>query len=424
MRRFPLRFPLQFLRCTQLGASAFGLALMGGMALSATALTACNEHIVIEDNQPFTLELSVLEGDMGSKEAPLSTTEGDGQWPVRTYRLKVRALKVDGSVASDFSRRLHARVIPGRIDGNEWFTIEGGEGEVEVSVTRIFGETRIWLEDIGEEGQTASFATGVTPTIYVDSPTVSDIQYVPPGETCLSYVGTTLDGYECAALTNNFVRVRTDDRLLVVTAITTNGFYFSDCTDGIGLDYPCEGGNGNYRSLFAFNYSAPIGLFPGALLDSFAGNVTEFNGSTQISFPEWTLEPGLQVNPPEPQLMDEQVYCDPNDGFAQEPYEADLIRLENLVIKDFANDSNDLSGYNRFGQWPVYFKTTPTCEVTIVTRTTFPSFDPLANAGLELDFVNGNLSTYASVYSDVIQWTVLTRAASDLGCAGGNCPTE
>ena len=409
------------------------LPLIGvlSVSLGGLPLTACHETITLSDAAPFTVEMTASSGDFGSPTDLLPTSQGDGEWVSRTYTFHVRILRPSGVVDTTFGRKLHARVLPGRVEGDAYFPLAGGEGDISVTVSHIFGETRIWLEDVGDEEGTdsdvASFATGVSDIIYVQMPTIPNIQYVPEGDTCLSYVGTTLDGYECAALSSNFVRVRSDDRLLVVTATTTDGFFVSDCTEGIGFDEPCDGANGHYNSIFAFNYSAPKGLFAGAILQSLSGNVTEFNGSTQLSFPEWILEPGIQVTPPQPQVFDEQIYCPPEDGFAQEPYESDLVRMERLVVKDFKNDSNDMSSYNRFGQWPAIFQDTVSnipCEVAVVTRKTFPSFDPLANPGLELDFVQGNLTTYASVYSDVIQWTLLTRAPEDLGCSGGTCPTN
>lgn len=416
------------MRTSEMNRRPLHAAAIGMMGMAGILFSGCNEVIVLDQTQPFTILMTPLDGEYGSATDPLPTTD-NGDWTTRTYDFHVKVVRPQGDVDTTFNRPLHARVYPGKVEGDEYFSLPGGEGDVSVSVSHIFGETRIWLEDVGGEesegAEDASFATGVSEIVYVKAPTISDIQLVPEGTTCTSYVGTTLDGYECAALANNFVRVRSDERLLVVTATTTNGFYVTDCTDGIGLEFPCTSANGQFNSIFAFNYSAPKGLFPGAILSIFSGNVAEFNGSTQLSFPEWILEPGIQVTPPEPQILEESVYCPAEDGFAQEPYESDLVRMENLVVKDFKNDENDMSGYNRFGQWPAVFKDTVNsspCEVAIVTRQTFPNFDPLANPGLELDFVQGNLTTYASVYSDVIQWTVQTRAATDLGCKGGTCP--
>lgn len=406
-------------------------SLIRAGCLLALFATGCDRYVSMDQGGAFTVTVEVQEGDLGAPDARLPTTDGSGEWPERQYRLKVEALDAKGARVESLTRPLHVRVVPGQVVLDEargftdQITMNAGVGEAVVAVSHIYGDTRIWAEDLGTSEEPGSYATGVSPTLYVQAPTISDIQYVPRDQECLSYVGTTLEGYECAALASTFVRVRAADRLLVVTAITTSGFYVTDCIDAGGPLGACQGAAGQYNSMYAFSYSAPDGVFPGAVLESLAGNVSEFNGSTQLSFPDWVLAPGEQVDPPEPEVLSEQIYCSSDSAYATEPYESDLVRVENLVIKDFASDSYDLGRFNRFGQWPAIFVSTldtdAECEIAVVTRETMPDFDPLANPGAALDFVQGNLTTYASVYSDVIQWTVLTRTSSDLGCATGIC---
>jgi len=423
------------------GVAGLPVTRMALAAMAMGVLTGCEEIVPLDLSRPLTIEVTVLEGPLGTSEDPIPLTELVGEGPERIwlegdYRLGVRVLLADGQVATSFTRPLHVRTLPGKLISSEWVNVSNGQGEVEVSIEKHFGQTRLWIEDI-EEGleasdepgvEAASYATGVSPQLYMEDPTVGDIQFVTEGDTCRSPNNQVLDAYECAALTNNFVHVRAEDRTLVVTHITTNGFFVTDCTSGMGTATPCDDANGLYNSIFAFSYSAPKNLFVGDVLSALEGNVAEFYGSTQLSFPAWTVAYDLKVAPPTPQVLAEPVYCGDATGMMREAYESDLVEIQDLVIKNDWTD-NELSGYSEHGQWPVLFQSGAAdafngdaCSVLVVSDGTVPEFNPLAYPGCQLAAVRGVLGTYSSEYSRYLLWIVQVRGPEDLVFEGENCP--
>jgi len=128
--------------------------------------------------------------------------------------------------------------------------------------------------DDSEEGGTAS--TGASPVISFANPRLADIQ--TPGKV---QDKSALEG----------VRASVDQGFMLVTRVATDGLYVTDF-DGVSWDE----GLGDwklaidklyYRSVFAFNYSAPRNVLEGDCLVQLDGTVMEFYNYTELSMPTW-----------------------------------------------------------------------------------------------------------------------------------------
>jgi len=263
------------------------------------------------------------------------------------------------------------KVRPGRISGSNRVEIKDGVAtEVEVEFVYTWGEARIWVEDRGEIDEPGTFAVGVTDPLPFELPTVADVQRpstVDYGdESCFSPWGFEPD---CAGLSGDFVRMRGMDqgRRLMVTNVTTDGFYASD------LDSP----PGNYGSIFAFNFSRPR-VEVGDLLSFLSGNVAEFIGFTELNYPVWDTASSGHVLP---DPIDISAALSSSGATSDEQRNAFLERYESsrVMIPDalFAADLFDEETYYSFAQWPVRVPGITGAEFTIISQYEAPQFDPL-----------------------------------------------
>src|SRR5262249_30269383 len=125
-----------------------------------------------------------------------------------------------------------------------------------------------------------------SPTLWYRDPLVVDIQ-TPANE-------GALDAFEDAPLDNKNVSVITSRYgargRLIVTSVFSQGYTLADvnCADASGAP-PCVAGDYDYLEIFS--YSAPLDqdkrfVSEGQVIDGFAGGVTEFDGLTEIGFPQ------------------------------------------------------------------------------------------------------------------------------------------
>ena len=289
--------------------------------------------------------------------------------------------------------------------GKERWYIEAQDGLVDVQAefTSSFGNTHVWLTSVGSPenpGEGGTFATGVTETIAIDKPTIAQLQDVSSLESDDSFTTSPLFG--------EFVTVRTEDRDVVVSAITTKGFWASDLADAPG----------GYSGLFVYTFNKPEGISVGDRLELLAGGVQEYVGTTQLSFPLYEPADGETLSPPEAANLDAETLCaggDPNNA-ALEAFESSLVTIDSAIIPANFQEPEpgydadpDYNQYVEYGQWPV--ETAGGCRVYVVSNTTVPSFDPIARAGEDIGKVTGMLSY---VRAGGHKWMILVRNADDL----------
>lgn len=242
--------------------------------------------------------------------------------------------------------------------------------DVTLSVRRVFSDARIWVEDVGfdpagpedakcsdgrdndadgfidypqdpgcayenddsEEG--GSHAAGLSDFIYFADPTLADVQ----------------GGSPASPLQGRLVTV--DQGTMIVTRLTSDGFYVTDVDD--------EGEVIPYGSLFVYNYNTPPQLAPCDRIVSLSGSISEFYGFTELNQPSWTSEwwcPAEGCFAPRGQLIGAPMTCPmPNPYVLQatmlgepemEGYESALVRVQGAHIPSkFGPESLDDGGSN------------------------------------------------------------------------------
>src|SRR5262249_9987130 len=144
---------------------------------------------------------------------------------------------------------------------------------------------------------------------------------------------------------------------LIVTRISSDGFYVSDIKDL----------RGGFNSLFTFNFSSPPGMRVCDRIKTFAGTAAEFFGFTQASYPTWTLEEwDPQKRPclvPEPRVITPaDIPTTTNTNANLLPLTASLVRVQSAtgtlsvkVTSKFGQDnmpSQTVSGTKAFTPGP------------------------------------------------------------------------
>jgi hypothetical protein len=298
---------------------------------------------------------------------------------------------------------------------DHWY-IQATEGVVStrVSFASAFGNTRVWLTataDPTTPDEPSSQATGVTERFAIALPTIPELQDVSALE--------VEDPFTTSPLFGEFVTVRTEDRQVVVTSLTTKGFWASDL--GPIDETPATVG-GDYRGLFVYTFNKPEGVSVGDRLGLLGGGVQEYVGATQLSFPLYEPMEGETLPVPDAAVLplegEGDTVCDgtqPNNMF-MEPFESSLVTISagtipaNFKEMPPGTDADpDFADFEQYFQWPLELP--GGCRVMVVSNTTVPGFDPIAHAGETLSSVTGLLSY---VRAGGHRWILLTRDADDL----------
>lgn len=349
-------------------------------------LAACGPGpALVERVEPTFLEVTLVDERHGSAEEPLpfsGDADGDGENDPERWHITVRALDRDQALV-DFNGDLTLSVRPGKVAQDPVIHVEGGEWEGDVAIQNGFGPTRIWVSDLGDEdadsGRPISYATGVTDAIWYAKPTIAELQRTADPET--------------NALAGEYAELRVEDREVVVTAVTTNGFWVTDKLD--------EPGSGN--SLFVYTFNKPDDIFAvGATVTKLDGIDQEYLATTQLYWP--TIEAGdSATDPPEPTVLDGGTAC---DEVAMEGLESSRVDLLGWQIPDtFDETSDDFADFEAYGQWPIQLGS---CVVYVESGGAAPDFYPPDYAGMTLPRVTGMVS---QVFGSVV---IVVVDAADL----------
>jgi len=413
-------------------------------------------------------------------ESPRPANKGDFQ---ETWEFEIEARSPFGDPV-DMDGEVRIAVEPGvvvNVEGNgakgRNIPLIDGKAKGTALVTAVYGAARLWVEDLGylpvplaekpscangkddngdglidfpadpgcafadddtEEGGT--FAAGTSQPVYYSLPRLNDIQ---------GNGATTPYPYEA-------VQVETRGTLpVVVTRVASDGFYVTDLSKQ----------DTGYNHMFAFNFSAPVGMRVCDKVTYLSGTVVEFFGFTELSFPGFKLDrieaEDTCEQMPEPTLLDAATI---NDPVAMEKLESSLVRIEGFTISEIfgpkpvvnllptinngrdENSSCDLNGdgqvdfeddienacskncsdkanapqctewtgYAARGNYKVY---SAGARIQINTGTA-SEFDPVANKGVTLTSVTGTLRNFSG---GSLNWTIETRCPDDLVCDKPGC---
>ena len=301
------------------------------LALAVLALGACVDH------QPPITGTQSLEIKLTS---PANPGDINNRLPdtARAVSFTITAKDADGNVDASFQNPVqvyahYLGTLTPYLGGTPLATVSmtAGTGTVSLMLPPVFGPTTVWFDDFAD-GDSATYATGVSETLWYRDPFIADIQ-TPSSE-------TAVDALDAAPLDNKNVDVRASrygaQGRLVITSVYTQGYTLADvkCADANGTP-PCVASDYDYMDVFS--YSAPLDqdkrfLSEGQVIDGFAGGVSEFDGLTEIGFPQTFVSGEPVVNKamePAPVKFDPSWFTMP---ILFEHNESALIEIDNAYV--------------------------------------------------------------------------------------------
>ena len=352
----------------------------------------------------------------------------------RTLTINVTALGPDGEVDTTFDRDVQVYTqflgtLTPKLTETPLTTFHVTAGKATgktVMLPLALGPTTLWIDDGKDPDPT--YATGTSPILWYRDPFIADLQ-TPKSE-------TALDALSAIPLQNKQVSVDSSRYgargRLVVTSVFSQGYTVSDvqCADTNGTP-PCTAQA--YDHAMVFSFSAPRGahgehILEGQTIEGFAGGVAEFNGLTEIGFPQTFTTDNEQVNKarePAPVVADLETTVTPETWFDPlsangggminfERNEAGLIQINNAKVCDVANDTD----YTTYKQW----KLDPAgvggnCMgnkkvINVITAGTVSEIDPPSLVGRTFIKVIGVLRPVNIGTFNV--WIIYPRSSADL----------
>ncbi len=349
-------------------------------------LTSCADPAERVRPEPTFIRVELTAGEAGSEDTPLPFSSEPQSRTVR-----VTTENQDGD-PYPFTGELTVNVRTGRLEmDTDLVTLTDGVWEGDVTFAAAFGPARIWFSDEGDRPGTTdrepTYATGVSEPLWFHLPTLAEINIIEDGTT--------------NQLAGEFAELRTADRDVRVTAVGTNGYWVTDLDDGVAA----------HNSLFVYTFSAPDPWVEvGQRIDLLTGSDQDYLGTTQLSFPHYTVAEDEPVAAPASSLLSEAL-CGQDDTL--EAYESAAVRLEDVWIPStFTAGSLDYEDYIDYGQWPVAFGQGGSgCVFYVDSTIAVPSFDPRDHVGVALTSVDGML------FQVFDKWILLIRGVEDLPVA-------
>jgi hypothetical protein len=350
------------------------LLLVAVLALTA-GCTKKKYEIDLDALSSFRVTLS--RGDPASVDAPYPYTQS-----AVSFGVQIQAINGRGDPMA-WDGRVKITAVPGRVapSAGLYVDIVGGVGEApDVSISKAFGPTRVWVEDLGTSAKPGTYATGVSDVLWFKRPSIEDIQ--------------TSDIPTRSPFQGQLVTITAGN--MVVTQITGDGFYVTDTTAS------------TFNSLYVYARVRAEDLNRGMSVVMLSGAITEYNGMTEMTNPSW--DAGEQQTVPDPVRLDcaTQVKV---GGMAMEPYESGFVEIRDAVINlcdSFQGASTDCPDFAQYGQWTV---TLPCgAQLNMITRLSTPRLDPVVDWGKTLPVVRGILTQVAPASPD---WILIPRDEAD-----------
>ncbi len=287
-------------------------------AAAAVGVLACGSDVprYLVTSQ---LRVTITAGDVGTEDQPLLVS-GQRERPLT---ITVRAFNENGVEDTSFDGWARVSIKPGsladiwsassEIRGRNVHLVKGVAEGVRVAFEGAFGNSRIWVEDIGyvpvdptrspppacangldDDGNgfvdyptdpgcafanddtesSGSRGSGVSAALRYALPRVADVRGVESGGAATAYPKRQVfvdTGWRPRAA--SFVHN------VVVTRIAGDGFYVTDIDDPRG-----------YGSIYAFTFSSPPGLRVCDRLYTLTGTAVDFYGFTELGFPTFSAE--------------------------------------------------------------------------------------------------------------------------------------
>lgn len=295
-------------------------------------------------------------------------------------------------------------------------TMTGGKAvNQSITLPRVLGPATLWLDD--GSSQSPTYASGASDTIWYRDPFISDIQR--PLNTM------AVDALSTSPLQNKQLRVDqsefgTSVGRLVVTSVFAQGYTLDDVSCSAGGAPPCT--TMPYHHAMVFSFSAARDdhgclIQEGQLIDGFAGGVSEFNGLTEIGFPQSfdsRTKDTCSAQVIDPARIPQPVAFDPTwftNKILFEENEAGLISIAGAKVCNLDAD------YTQYKQWKIDPAgvggdcTNNKNVINLITTGVIPT-DPTTLVGKTLTKVVGTLRPVNIGTFNV--WIVYPRSTADL----------
>jgi hypothetical protein len=253
----------------------------------AIALAGCVEtRDAIEGTQSLRIELK--SPSPGSPTQRLSEMQ-------RSVVVDVTAINAEGQTDTSFNNSVQVYVnylgtLTPYLGGAPLATIamSGGVATNQtIMLPAVYGPTTLLFDDSG--GSSSTFAVGASPILWYRDPHIVDIQQ-PTDEMALdAFSKSPLEQKQVTVLESRYGA----NGRLVVTSVFAQGYTVSDVNCGAGGNPPCT--TGSYDHAMIFSFSAPRDergciVEEGQVISGFSGGVSEFNGLTELGFPQTFVE--------------------------------------------------------------------------------------------------------------------------------------
>lgn len=376
------------------------------LALVAGATAACTEEqSVTYGTQSLRVEL-MAPSVTGSPSAPLPDT-------ARQVQLAITAIDAKGQTDTSLTGDLKVFVqylgsLTPPLDSSVplgLLRIANGQASGTVTLPPVFGPTVLWVEH--SSGPAPTYATGTSPRLWYREPTIRDIS-TPSDEGSLAALATS--PLELKQVRVDRSRHGASGRL-IVTSVYSQGYSISDvnCADAAGTP-PCT--TGNYDHVTIFTFSAPRDergreIKVGQIVPGFTGGVVEFNGLTELSFPQTFAVEG------EPELTPARL---PAPRELQQSWFGQKIEFERVESSPIAVLGGKVcpvdKDYDTFKQWKLDVGNGCSGDVINLVTSGVVDFDPVANVNRVLPRVVGVLRPINIGSFNV--WIIYPRSAQDI----------
>jgi hypothetical protein len=388
------------------GAARASLAAwLGALALAALGGGCVEDEAGISGVQSLRVALTAP-ASPGSEAMRLPDT-------LRQVSLDISSIDASGELDSTLSGDLDVHVqflgsLTPALDSPVPLTrlrMTSGRAAGTVTLPPVFGPTVLWVEH--SSGADATYATGTSPKLWFRDPTISDIS-TPSDELGLGALASS-------PLELKQVRVassRYGERgRLIVTSVYSQGYTVSDvqCQDAAGTP-PCTAAFYDHVTIFTFG--APRDergneIKVGMIIPGFTGGVTEFNGLTELGFPQTFARSGEpEITParlPEPRVLELSWFT---QRIEFERIESGLLKVNNVKVCPLDDD------YTTFKQWKLDVGRGCSGDVINVVTAGVVDFDPAGKAGMTLGSVVGALRPINIGSFNV--WIIYPRSNQDI----------
>lgn len=374
-----------------MNASTLASTKAGRAAAWRAAWLACLSWACVEEKPGVegttSLRVEIVSpADLGSEEARLP----DG---ARDVTLRVTALDEQGrpdegfAAVVDVYTHFLGTLTPER--GAETaltLSLERGVGEGTLTLPPAYGPTFLWVEDA--RGDAATYATGTSPRLWYRDPFLADLSRPSDETSLLALERSPLEGKQVRVVASQ----HGDEGRLVVTGVYAQGYTVSDvrCSGGAP---PCVAVP--YAHIYVYTFGRPraedgAAIRTGQLVSWVSGGVGEFNGLTELNFPQTGLEsaePREEFLPP-PVVLEKDWLASPTGATGMihlERLESALVAVENGVVCPLDAD------YTQYGQWKLDVGLGCGRPYHVVTQGAVAEFDPAAHVGRTLPRVVGTL---------------------------------